>query len=384
MTVISHTALAPRPRLAEPVSVSCEPVRLAEPHGVGATYWFDAEPEGLPYPVTIRFFARRIGARTRRGTAEERTQYERIDRVIPGCGRVSVTTRFEGVTSGEWEIFAAPANNPREPGIPAGWANTRPLRLPRASTVAETSFAPVVNVLAPGVRFGAWPALVLFGVGIALTMQVWLASRAGLGVTSTLGLSIAASLVGLVGAKVWYLVLHRQRPTSLFDALSAGMCIQGFIVSAVATLAVGRALLGWQLGVLLDATAPGLLLAMALGRVGCLLAGCCAGRGTRSRFGIWSSDRRIGMRRVPVQLLESALAAALAAAALVAELLGPVHPAGTTMVVAVAAYTGLRQLLFPLRAQGRQTAHGRALTMAVASVAVVIPLLIAAAGPSVG
>ena len=366
-------------RLVEPVSVGCEAVRQVEPHAVGATYWFEAAHRGDPYPVTIRFFARRVGARKGSRADGERTQYERVDRVVPGSGRISVTTRFDGITPGEWEIFAAPANNPREPGIPSGWANPTPLRLPRASTVVESGFAPVVKATAPGVRFGAWPALVLVGVVTALALQGWLASRIGLAVTDTLSVSLIASAVGLVGAKAWYLALHRERPRTLLEAVSAGMCIQGFVVAAVATLALGTLVVVSPLGAVLDVTVPGLLFAMAIGRIGCLLGGCCAGRGTRSRFGVWSSDRRIGMRRVPVQPLESALAASLATSALLADLLGRAHPGGAVAVVALAAYTGLRQLLFPLRMERRQTRYARVFNLAI-SFATALAIVAVAAG----
>ena len=376
MTILADRA--PSPRSLEPVGVSCDAVREVDPQAVAATYWFDVEPEGPAYSVTIRFVARRIGARGRHGAREELVQYERVDRIIPGSGRVSVTSRFEGVDAGEWEILAGPANDAREPGLPAGWANTKPRRLPRAGTVAETSFAPLLGASAPGVRFGAWPAMVMLGVIAALVMQAWLVSRAGVGVLRVTTVSVIASLFGLAGAKAWYLLLHRKRPASLLETVSAGMCIQGFVVTAVGILALGTTAFGDPLGVVLDATAPGLLVAMAVGRVGCLLAGCCAGRGTRSKFGIWSSDRRIGMRRVPVQLIESALAAALGTVALVADITGPVQPSGALTVATIAAYTALRQLLFPLRAQGRQTPHGRTVTLLASTLATAVAILLIA------
>jgi prolipoprotein diacylglyceryltransferase len=64
-------------------------------------------------------------------------------------------------------------------------------------------------------------------------------------------------------------------------------------------------------GVFLDVTAPGLLFAMAVGRVGCFFAGCCGGPPTASCWGVWSSDQHVGARRIPTQLLESVLAFSL-------------------------------------------------------------------------
>jgi phosphatidylglycerol:prolipoprotein diacylglycerol transferase len=71
------------------------------------------------------------------------------------------------------------------------------------------------------------------------------------------------------------------------------------------------------------------------------------------------------MRRVPTQLLESALALALGLAALLADLSGGVRPAGAVFVLAIAAYTLGRQILFPWRDLPRTTSYGRTLIIAV-------------------
>ena len=238
-------------------------------------------------------------------------------------------------------------------------------------------------MLAPGARLGAWPSCVLAGVAVAFSVQAWLTERSGRGVLVTLGLSTAASVLGLRGAKVWYLLPHRERPADVMTAATAGMCIQGFVVAALATLMLGTAARGQSVGEVLDAAAPGLLFAMPMGRLGCLFGGCCAGRATNARFGLWTSDRRVGMCRVPVQLLEAAMAAFIGATALIAVLSGRAHPGGALALIAVASYTGLRQLLLPLRAPGRQTTLGRPLTMACsfAVVAAAVTVMALHAGP---
>jgi prolipoprotein diacylglyceryltransferase len=97
--------------------------------------------------------------------------------------------------------------------------------------------------------------------------------------------------------------------------------------------------------------------------------------GVRGKHG--SSDRRLGMRRVPNQLLESALALALGVAALVAVLSTAAKPAGVVFAGAIAAYTLGRQLLFPLRDLPRKTSHGRTLTIAVTAAVVLAEALAA-------
>lgn len=133
------------------------------------------------------------------------------------------------------------------------------------------------------------------------------------------------------------------------------MSIQGFVLAAVFTLVGGALATGVPVGAALDVTTPGLLLGMMVGRPGCFFGGCCAGRP--------SSDRVVGVRRVPVQLMESAVAGVLAAGS-AAVLLALAHPAdGVVFLMGVGAYTFARQLLFPLRAIPRSTSYGRAVVM---------------------
>ena len=104
-------------------------------------------------------------------------------------------------------------------------------------------------------------------------------------------------------------------------------------------------------GLFVDASTPALFFGIAIGRLGCFFTGCCAGQCTRSRWGIWSSDRRVGARRIPTQLLESAAGLVLGFATLAAYLL--VRPAvqGIIFLGALAAYTLARRILLRLRSE---------------------------------
>jgi len=214
------------------------------------------------------------------------------------------------------------------------------------------------------VRLGAWPALVGAGTVLALVVQSLLAQHLELPLQRLIPLSLVTCLLGLLGAKTYYLATHPQERRSF---LTPGMSIQGFVLAAVAALFGGSLLLGLSPGPVLDSAAPGLLLGMMVGRFGCLLGGCCAGRPTSSRWGLWSSDRSVGVRRVPVQLLESSLAGVVAALALYGVTVFGASAGGLVFVAAIAAYTAGRQLLFPLRGIPRTTAHGPKVMMGSAS-----------------
>ena len=225
----------------------------------------------------------------------------------------------------------------------------------------------------------AWPTLVGLGALVALAVQGLVAAREGLPVGTVFLVSVIASLIGLVGAKAYYLLTHRQETGALWRA---GMSVQGFVLAALATLALGGWWAGLSIGSLLDVSAPGLLFGMTIGRLGCLLGGCCAGRPTASRWGVWSSDRRVGVRRIPVQLMESALAGAVALAVLAAVLWVDPPVDGLLLVAGLSGYVLGRQLLFPLRGLPRLTSWGRLATLAAAGLVLVVALVVMLGVPS--
>jgi phosphatidylglycerol:prolipoprotein diacylglycerol transferase len=383
-------ALLPR-RVAEmgtsPLQVTpfrCEPLADIEPQALGLTYFFDAASTGDPYPVTIRFTGRRVGAKGKLRPRDRFDVTETVEHVVPGSGRLAVTVRVVDIAPGAWQVTATPVNDKRSGAGSSRSATARQPRLPVATASGTTGYARVIQVRAPGAHLGAWPALVGLGVAVGLATQVLLATHAHLDATRIVALSLAASLAGLVGAKFYYLAGHylmrRFLPAHRNDerpaVLTAGLCIQGFMAGAVVTLVVGALVTGVSVRALLDVTAPGLFLGMTIGRFGCFFGGCCVGRPTASRFGLWSSDQRLGVRRIPTQLLESSLALCIAIPATLAMWATTPRPRGVVFIGTIAAYTLGRQLLFPLRDNPRKTAHGRRLAMALTGLVVLIDVAV--------
>ena len=121
------------------------------------------------------------------------------------------------------------------------------------------------------------------------------------------------------------------------------MSLQGVVVAALGTFVVGATASGMSLGLMLDVTVPALLLGQAIGHLGCFFAACCAGLPTSSRWGLWSSGRAVGARRIPARF------------------------DGIVFVAGFALYLVGRQLLFPLRNLPRKSARCRQITLVVAS-----------------
>ncbi len=351
---------------------------------LAVTYWFDPAPHPGPYPVTVRFSGRRVDVKGRVPPGDRFVQDETIEEVVPGSGPISLTARVHGINPGKWAVtahmlgFTPPARGSRShtPAAPAAGPLHPAARFwrrwaPPAESAELVRTCPTPFARMPGIFPGIWGAMVTLGIAFALALQFLVISDKHLAVGPWLWVSLVAIVAGIVGAKMWFIVLHRR-----VHRIN-GWCIQGFITGAIVAAAILLVLLDLPAGVFLDVTAPGLLIAIAVGRVGCFFAGCCGGPPTASRWGVWSSDQRVGARRIPTQLLESALALSLGLGVLVADL-GHGLAGGAYFIGALAAYILGRQGLLHLRAEPRKTRLGGLATAALAALVLVAAVVLLA------
>lgn len=350
---------------------------------VAATYWLDPGRRGKPYTARIKFSGRRLGVRGRLGPGDRFEQTETVPNTLPGTGPISITARARDVEPGEWlvtaEVLDGTSKRPkfgRDGGVPqAAWP--APSRLgallhwgtPKMSVSLPAKVRTSLSQLAyvPGSITGAWPLLVGLGVVVGVLLQQLLLQREHIDSRPILAVTLAALVAGALGAKLWYLAVSREVTTA---SLTDGLCIQGFLAGAGAVLLGGLLVLHQPVGTFVDVTAPGVFLGMAIGRQGCFFTGCCAGRVTASRWGVWASDRRIGARRIPVQLWEAGLALVIGAATLGLVVASPLRVPGAVALGGLAAYTLGRQLLLPFRVVPRRTSLGRNTTLAFAGLIV--------------
>lgn len=332
-----------------------------EPAALVVSHCFDAGEGGEPYSATVRLTGRRVGVQGVRKTQDDFVQEDKVGRVIPGSGPVSISSWVYGLEPGEWTVRAEllrPHGDGRvgrttaEPIGQANWSLRRWAISSGSSSPVKTRWAilaPLARI--PGVIPGSWPALGALAVLVALITQAAILAHKNVAFGQPQVVFLIALASGMMAAKLWYAFLH---PSPWRQAILGGWAVDGFLV--VAPIVAVAMLLVFRLpvGAFLDATAPGLFVGIAIGRVGCFFAGCCAGRISRSRWGVWSSDRRVGARRVPAQLLESSagLAIAVSAALLIFGHTVPID--GAIFVGAFAVYFVIRQGLLRVRAERRE------------------------------
>lgn len=361
-----------------------------EPQALTATFLFDSGSKGEPYCATVRFSGRRVDISGRPSPKDSFVQDERVEAIVPGSGPVSITARIHGINRGEYAISAEiietrdnagraippiglrnRSRRPLDPGV-WSWRNWKLSAAPIAAV--KTRLAPLIALdRVPAVIPGSWAGLVALGVIIGFVFQAKLLLYEHIAVGRTMTVSLLAVSAGLVGAKLWYLALGR-RPWR--ESLSSGWCIQGFLLGAAVVEISALAIFELPTGVVLDATTPGLFVGLAIGRLGCFFTGCCAGRPTASRWAVWCSDRRVGARRVPTQLVESLLALIIGVTVLFMLLYHVRIYSGTLSVGAFATYTLFRQFLLRLRAEQRKSTIGGPITALLAALVLVFDILI--------
>lgn len=360
--------------------VASKPAKPDDPQALVVSYVIEPGDVGDPYTATIRVHGRRMGAGSRPTPRDTFSHDEVVRDVVPGAGPIAVTSWIYGVDRGEWRVEAeltapaervgrrAPGGQNRANGASlsrAGWSwrSWALTEAPDAPTRTRWALlAPLART--PAVVPGSFTALAILGISASFVVQATLLERLGVSVGAGLLVSLLAIIGGIAGAKLWHVVLQ-AKPWR--ESIRQGWSVDGFLVLAPIIAMAALLALDIPIGRFLDSAAPGMYVAVAIGRLGCFFTGCCAGRPTRSRFGIRSSDRRIVARRIPTQLLESLTGLVIAIASWLAVVNDVIGIDGAVFFVALAVYVIVRQGLLRLREETRAFSWRRSATAGVAN-----------------
>ncbi len=147
------------------------------------------------------------------------------------------------------------------------------------------------------VQIHSYGLMMFLGIASGLWLAYRRGKQAGLGENVVIDLATWMIVMGLIGARTFYVVTHLDefqgnwlgiinpvRPDGTLGL--AGLVFLGSVVFAVATLIF----IAWRrklnLLVLMDVFAPALALGSVFGRIGCFLNGCCFGMPTDLPWGV--------------------------------------------------------------------------------------------------
>ncbi|GER78838.1 MAG: prolipoprotein diacylglyceryl transferase [Chloroflexi bacterium] len=151
------------------------------------------------------------------------------------------------------------------------------------------SIDPIIfNIGHFAVRWYSLILLIAIGIGIWLTARE--AERRGFKKDDIYDAAIWIIVGGLLGARLFHVLDHWSHeyaadPIRALYIWEGGLAIWGALIGGLITGALVAWRRGWRFPKLLDAAAPGLVLAQAIGRIACVITGDAMGKPTDGPFG---------------------------------------------------------------------------------------------------
>jgi phosphatidylglycerol:prolipoprotein diacylglycerol transferase len=136
------------------------------------------------------------------------------------------------------------------------------------------------RVLLADPHIGSYAAFLVFALFAGYLITRWRAVRLGIKGSHVDNLMLLIAVLSLFGARFFSWLFYFPAGSPLWPALisgKAGMVFYGGLIFGIASVLLYARVAKLALGNLLDACAPGVALGLALGRVGCYMAGCCWG-----------------------------------------------------------------------------------------------------------
>ncbi len=136
-----------------------------------------------------------------------------------------------------------------------------------------------------------WYSLIVM---TAIVVGVWLATREatrkGFKKDDILDGAIWVVMGGLIGARLFHVIDHwpdefASNPIRALYIWEGGLAIWGALAGGLAVIVLIARRRGWNLPRLLDAAAPGAVLAQGIGRFACIITGDAMGKPTNGPFG---------------------------------------------------------------------------------------------------
>ncbi|MBN2333368.1 MAG: prolipoprotein diacylglyceryl transferase [Deltaproteobacteria bacterium] len=145
-----------------------------------------------------------------------------------------------------------------------------------------------------GLTIHTYGLLVAIGFLMAMIYAVQAGKKEGLAPDLIYDLFFYALLFAIIGARILYVLInssyYRSHPLEILYIWQGGLVFYGGFLAAVAAVYIKLRIHHLAVMQVADIAAPALALAQAIGRLGCLAAGCCYGGHCGLPFALIFSD----------------------------------------------------------------------------------------------
>jgi phosphatidylglycerol:prolipoprotein diacylglycerol transferase len=136
-----------------------------------------------------------------------------------------------------------------------------------------------------------WHGILMFiGIVVGLALTLPLARRLGIPDEITYTAAIWAVIFGFVGARLTHVIdnwsVYSQHPAEILAVQRGGLGWYGALIGGTLGVAIYARLKKFPLGRFADAVAPGVILGLSFGRIGCTLNGDSPGTPTSLPWGL--------------------------------------------------------------------------------------------------
>lgn len=223
----------------------------------------------------------------------------------------------------------------------------------------------------------------------AVLVGVWLvareAERKGFTKEDIYDAAIWVIIGGMIGARLFHVLDHwpdeyAANPIRALFIWEGGLAIWGAVVGGLIVVAILARVHGWRLPKLLDAAAPGLALAQAIGRIACVITGDAMGKPTTGPIGFaYTSPNamvpKLGVYYTPMPVFE--IVANLGIFALLWQLRKRDWPDGLLFLVYLSLYS-IERFFLAFTSSYQIMAFGLTQSQIVAliSLAISVPLIV--------
>lgn len=239
----------------------------------------------------------------------------------------------------------------------------------------------IVSLGSFSLRWYSLMIIVAMVVGVAWTWRAL--KRSGLGVDPEIAYTLAIWVIpgGLIGARLTHVLdqlnYYLVNPGSIIGG--AGEAIYGAVLGGALFAWIGSRVHRYPFGQLVDLAAPALLLGQAIGRIGCVINGCCYGLPTSLPWGlVYTHPDSYALLSVPGHpSVVYELMWDLVVFGILLRLRGRLTPSGSLFFVYLSLYSlGRFAVDFTRAGAGGLAGLHQAQVIALLVMAVVIPILV--------